>query len=253
MIPYVELHTILLGPISIQVWGLMVALGLLVGAKTSEYMLKKRGLDHKIIWEIFIWIVIGSFVLARLFHILFYDLSFFIENPFEIISFWPGGLSISGGFIGALVGGFLFLRKKKLDFWKYADAIVFGLPLGLFIGRIGCFLIHDHPGKVTEFFLGVQYPNGLAHHDHGLYLSLNGLVLALVFLIMAWRKAREGAYLTVFLVWYGVVRFALDFLRATDGAIVDNRYFGLTPAQYVSIVMVFAGFLLFMRFRQARR
>lgn len=252
MIPYFELHTIQLGPVAVQVWGLMVALGLLVGAKTSEYMLKRRGLDHKIIWEVFIWIVIGSFVLARIFHIVFYDLGFFIENPLEIISFWHGGLSISGGFIGALVAGLLFLKKKNLNFWSYADSIVFGLPLGLFIGRIGCFLIHDHPGKITDFFLGVQYPNGLAHHDHGLYLSLNGLLLALVFVFMAWRKVKEGAYLSVFLVWYGVVRFSLDFLRATDGAIVDNRYLGFTPAQYVSIVMILTGLFLFTRFRQSK-
>ncbi len=250
MIPYIEFRTIPLGFIDIQVWGLMVALGILIGARASEWMVKRRGLDPKMVWESLVWILIGAFVFARLFHIVFYEPLSYIQNPGEIIAIWHGGMSISGGFIGAVAGAVFYFRKRKVDIWKYSDAMMFGLPLGLFIGRIGCFLIHDHPGTATDFVLGVKYPDGVTRHDHGLYLSLNGLCLFLVFLWMAKKQVREGMFLAVFLIWYGVVRFGLDFLRATDGDIVDSRYLGLTPAQYFSVVMVLFGLFIWRRFRK---
>ena len=155
-----------------------------------------------------------------------------------------------GGFLGAVIVGVGYLRKKKLDVHAYADVAVFGLPLGLFIGRIGCFLIHDHPGTLTDFVGGVQYQGG-ARHDHGLYLSINGLILFLIFLALTRRGVKQGTYIIVFLVWYGAMRFFLDFLRATDGAIVDSRYLNLTPAQYFSIVMVLSGGYLWWRRKNA--
>jgi phosphatidylglycerol:prolipoprotein diacylglycerol transferase len=74
-----------------------------------------------------------------------------------------------------------------------------------------------------------------------LYDSINGLVLFLLFLLLARRKAKTGTYIVVFLIWYGTVRFLLDFLRATNGPIVDTRYFSLTPAQYAAVVMIGVG------------
>ena len=92
----------------------------------------------------------------------------------------------------------------------------------------------------------MKYPDGV-RHDHGLYDSINGLVLFLLFLWLARRHAKTGTYIVVFLIWYGVVRFFLDFLRATNGAIVDTRYFSLTPAQYLAIVMVVGGVWVYQK------
>ena len=241
MIPYIEFTQFPIGPIPIQVWGLMVALGFLIGGAVSARMAEKRGLEKKIVWDTLGWIIIGAMVLARLFHVFFYESSFYLENPARVFALWEGGVSIMGGFLGAVIAAVWYLKSRHVDVWKYSDAMIFGLPLGLCIGRIGCFLIHDHPGTATDFFLGVKYPDGIVRHDHGLYLSLNGLLLFFVFLLLLKRKAAPGTYIIVFLVWYGIARFFLDFLRATDGAIVDTRYFSLTPAQYLSIVMIALG------------
>jgi phosphatidylglycerol:prolipoprotein diacylglycerol transferase len=241
VIPYFQYTQFNIGPIPIQVWGLMVALGFLIGTQASIWMYKKRGLDPKVAWDLLFWVVLGSMVFARLFHVFFYKPEFYLANPLEIVAIWHGGLSMIGGLIGAVIAGLWYIRKKKLDVWKYADASVFGLPIGYAIGRIGCFLIHDHPGTATDFFLGVKYPDGVVRHDLGLYHAIDGAVLFIVFLLLAKRKAKTGTYVVTFLIWYGVTRFLLDFLRATDGAIVDTRYFGLTPAQYVSLGMVGAG------------
>lgn len=245
MIPYFHLDVIHLGPISIQVWGLFVALGILAGASVSTWMAKRRGQDPNLIWDLTFWVIIGAMIFGRLFHII-YEPAFYFNSPIEFLKFWNGGMSVMGGFIGSVIFGILFLRKRRVDIWSYADTAIFGLPFGLFIGRIGCFLLNEHPGRFTNFFLGVKFPDG-ARHDLGLYLSLNGLVLFCIFLLLAHRKVKVGTYIVVFLVWKGIARFLLDFLRATNGPIVDVRYFGFTPAQYVAVLMFSFGVWFFFK------
>ncbi|NQV90022.1 prolipoprotein diacylglyceryl transferase [Candidatus Uhrbacteria bacterium] len=245
MIPYFKLTTLTLGPITIQVWGLMVALGILAARWVAGRMAKSRGQDEKIVWDLSVWVIAGAFFMARVFHAI-YEPGYYLSDPFEFLRIWHGGFSVMGGFLGALIVGVWFLRKKQVDVYAYSDTAIFGLPLGLFIGRIGCFLIHDHPGTLTNFPLGVNYPDGI-RHDHGLYLSLNGLILFLLFLWLRYKKVKTGTYVVVFLIWYGTVRFFLDFLRATDGQIIDTRYFSLTPAQYMAILMVGGGVWLWRK------
>lgn len=253
MIPYIELHTFDIGPLTIQVWGTLVALGFVLGTLASGWYAKTRQLEVKIFWDTLAWVIIGALVLSRFFHVLFYDFQFFVENPMKIFAVWEGGFSVIGGFIGAVIIGAWYLSYRKVKFWPYFDAGIFGLPLGLFIGRMGCALIHDHPGKETNFFLGVEYPDGIIRHDHGLYLSINGLILFLVFLLLKKFKVREGTYTAVFLLWYGAVRFILDFYRATEGTITDARYLGLTPAQYAGIVMFGLGLFVFFKPTKTRQ
>lgn len=250
MIPYFELQNLELGPITIHVWGFMVALGVLAATSASATIARARKLDPKIIWDTLPWVLVGAIIGARIFHVLLYEPGYYLTYPLQIIAIWQGGLSIAGGLIGGLLVGIWYLKKRKVDVWRYADVAVFGLPLGLFIGRIGCFLTHLHPGTPTDFFLGVMYPDGVIRHDHGLYLSLNGLILFLVFLIMLRKRVQNGMFIVVYLVWYGLVRFLLDFFRAYEEAIVDTRYLGLTPAQYFSVLMVLVGIMLFIRLRK---
>ncbi len=248
MIPYFQFTSITLGPVTIHVWGLLVALGVIAGAWAAARLARERNQDEKLVWDAVLWIIVGAMVGGRLMHVV-YDPGVYLENPIELLHVWHGGLSVMGGFLGASLVGVWYLRKKKVSVREYADTLLFGLPLGLFVGRIGCFLIHDHPGALTDVFFAVQYPGG-ARLDHGMLLSINGLVLFLVFLWLRKRQVAYGVYTTVFLIWYGAVRFALDFFRATDGAIVDTRYLGLTPAQYVSIAMVVWGVWLWKKQRK---
>ncbi|EKE10838.1 MAG: prolipoprotein diacylglyceryl transferase [uncultured bacterium] len=238
MIPYFALHVLSFGPIQIRVWGLFVAFGFLAGALLAQWFYKKQKLNQEILWNLATVIFVSSFVGARLFHVLFYEPSYFLSSPLEILKIWNGGFSVYGGFAGAFVSGILYLRKKKLNIHDYAGASIFGLPVGLFIGRIGCFLIHDHPGTATDFFLAVKYPDGVSYHDNGLYLSINGLFLTILFLVMQKLKAPLYMYSSAFMIEYGAVRFFLDFTRTADA-----RYLGLTPAQYLSMVLFVTGII----------
>ncbi|MBI4122000.1 MAG: prolipoprotein diacylglyceryl transferase [Parcubacteria group bacterium] len=236
MIPYFELTQIHLGPLTIQVWGTMVALGILIGAAASTRFGVRLGLDKDRLQRAAFWVVLSAFIGARLFHILAYDPATYLADPWETFKIWHGGFSAMGGFIGAVIGYVVWVRLHKINWLKYADALVYGLPLGMGCGRIGCFLIHDHPGTLTNSPLGVRYPDGQVRHDHGLYLAIDGFLLALVFFILAKKKRPDGFFCQLFLVWAGLVRFFLDFYR-----LLDARYFGLTPAQYGSVIMVVAG------------
>lgn len=249
MIPYLEVTTLSIGPIPIHVWGLFVALGVLAGTYAASWMAKKRGLNSAIIWDLSFWVMLAAIIGGRLFHVIVYEPAFYLANLGEVFAIWQGGMSVTGGLIGAAFVGWYYLRKKQVDVHAYADVVLFGLPIGLAIGRIGCFLIHDHPGTATDFILGVQYPDEIVRHDLGLYQSISNALLFVLMIVLYKRKVSVGWFIIAFLGWYGVTRFFLDFLRATDGAIIDARYLGLTPAQYIAISMIIGGLYLVKRWK----
>lgn len=236
MIPYIEWKTIELGPLTLQVWGVFVALGFALGAYMAGWMARRRGDNPSIIYDLTAWVLISGMIGGRLGHVLFYEPAHYFANPLEIFKIWEGGLSMFGGLIACITVGIWYLRRRNVDVWRYSDAVAFGLPFGKMIGRIGCFLIHDHPGTATDFVLGVEYPDGIVRHDHGFYLSLNAFAMAMFMLWLSRKQRPIGTYIAVFCIWYGIARFLFDFWR-----LVDVRYLGFTPGQYFSIVLVFVG------------
>lgn len=236
MIPYFSLTTFAIGPIVFHAWGLFLALGFLLAGFMAARFAKQRGDDPQVIWDLLTWVAIAGMVGGRLGHVLLYDPGYYATHLVEIFEIWNGGLSIYGGFFLASVVGLLFLRRRKLDLHRYTDIVAFGMPFGIWIGRIGCFLIHDHPGTLTHFVLGVRFPDGAVRHDLGLYESINAFCMAMVFLWLSRKPRPVGIYLAIFSVWYGITRFVMDFLR-----VIDVRYFGLTPGQYFSIVLCVFG------------
>lgn len=250
MIPFFQWTTISLGPLSIQVWGLFVAAGIAVGLWVSVWAAKQRGLEHKHVVDASAWIIVASMIGARVVYVLS-EWQLFAGDFISVIKVWEGGMSISGGFIGALIAAVLYFKSKKLSFLEYGDVTIFGLPVGLWIGRLGCFFIFDHPGAITSSPLGQTYLDGLVRHNHGLYLSLNGLFLTIVFILL-WRYAHlsKGMFLVAFALLYGGMRFILDFFRATDLAYADSRWFGLTVAQYLSLAMIAGGLYMWYRIKQ---
>lgn len=245
MIPYFSLTTLTLGPFTLHAWGFFVALGFIVGSAMACWLAKRRGSDPGVIMDVTMWLALAGMVGGRIGHVLFYDPAYYWGNPIEVFEIWKGGLSVYGGMILAAIVGVLYLRRRHVDVFQYADVIAFGLPLGMWAGRIGCFLIHDHPGTATDFILGVQYPDGVVRHDLGLYESINALVLAMVMLWLSRKERPVGTYLATFSIWYGATRFFLDFLR-----VIDVRYFGLTPGQYFSVGFFVFGIGLLMWIRK---
>jgi phosphatidylglycerol:prolipoprotein diacylglycerol transferase len=225
----------------LQVWGLFAAIGVVLASWFALRQAKKRGLDVAKFETLVFQTVIWSFIGARLGHVLLYEPARYLADPFEIIAVWHGGFSSFGGFIGATITFFWSARKKTLPILPTADVLMLALPLGLGCGRIGCFLIHDHPGTLSHSFLAVKYPGG-PRFDLGLLLGLFDFIFFAATLRLLRKKRPDGFYFALFPLVYGPIRFGLDFLR-----VADARYFGLTPAQYGSLALFIFGSYLFKR------
>lgn len=245
MIPWIESHSYPLGPITLQTWGTLVAVGFLCAVWVAARRAREKKLDPKIVWDMAFWIFIAAFVGARAFHVLFYEPGYYLVHPLEAIDPRAPGYAIMGGILGGAGAAYLFAKRKGLDFIAYADVLAWGIPWGCGIGRLGCFLIHDHPGTLTSFALGVKYPDGKVRHDLGLYLSIVGFVIGVAFLIVNWKygkKVRPAFWFGLFLILDGVLRFFLDFLR-----VADRRLLFLTPTQWVLLATTSLGIFLVTR------
>lgn len=239
MIPWFQFSSVTLGPVTIQVWGFFVALGMLVGM----WLLNKLALKHKLnpapLRDIGFAMIIGGLLGARLGHVVLYEPAYFLAHPLDILKVWQGGMSSYGSFVGAIVAFFWGAKKYHLEkkLWpQVADLLVWPSVIGWAIGRLGCLAIHDHLGAHSTCPLALMTPTG--PRLEMTLLELLGLIpLVLGLFLTRQRTWTPGTRLVIMAVYYSVLRFVLDFYRATDLAISDTRYAGLTPAQYLGIIV----------------
>lgn len=235
MIPYFDVPTLRLGPLTIQVFGILSALGVLVGAKLTDRAARQEGLDVRAITGYLPWGLAGGVVVGHLVHLLAYHPEE-LRDPWRVFAVWQG-LSSMGGLLGAVVAALLYFRLRRIRLQDYADAFALGIAPGWGIARLGCFAIHDHPGALSRFPLAVGFPGG-PRHDLGLYDGIALLVIAAVAYLLRSRGVLRGRLLAVVALLYGVQRFVMDFLRASDVTYPDARYLGLTPAQYLCFALL---------------
>jgi phosphatidylglycerol:prolipoprotein diacylglycerol transferase len=248
MIPYWNFELFTLGGTEVHMFVVIVALGILLGDRIVIRQGIKRGLDKQDVKYLNVCLVIGGFVVAHLVSVLFYFPERIRENPWVLIYVWSG-LSSLGGFLGSAITFWWLTRRIGMPRLPYADAVALGLAPGWILGRLGCFSAHDHPGRHTQFFLAVRYPDG-PRHDLGLYEALFTLVLTLVLYAYARRPRPAGTLIGLACTLYAPVRFGLDFLRATDVTTPDTRYIGMTPAQWACLACFALGIFLLSETRR---
>lgn len=261
VIPYFDLPVYNLGPIPIDPWGTLVCIGFILGLEMARARGILQGLDVRDVVDGIVATVLSGFVVGHLVHVLGYHPEQLQETGtvagialgkgvYALVRVWAG-FSSFGGFIGAVLGSFVFYRFVRKRSWlAHADAIMYGFPFGWIFGRLGCFSVHDHIGKPTEFFLAVRFPAPMGtRHDLGLYEALWAMVIAAVFFAIGRKPRVAGTFLAVWCVMYAPVRFGLDFLRNTDFKTADVRWSGLTPAQWGCILMFAAGLALLRHLR----
>lgn len=234
------IKTLSLGPLHLQVWGMLVGLGMLTGYLWARVRFKQRGLslDHL---DTIVLILIGAgLVGARLLWVLI-EFPASVEHPLDAFKIWDGGMAFTGGFLAALGGLWMFIKKHHLKFWVVADALALPLVAGLFIGRFGCWLTGLHPGIPVTF--GPVYSLDTTRLAWPAYAILNWGI-ALVILSQFEKRLLKKSWLNgtlshVVLLWWALWRFASDFLRSDNPLIGgDARIAGLTPTQYLALLVI---------------
>lgn len=234
-----------IGPWTVKPFGALVALGVYLGVMVAARIGRKRGIHPDAMSRFMFWVLGFAFVSGHVLDALFYHPERVWSDPLTLLRLWDG-LSSFGGFVGATLGVFAFKWRFKVKrVLPFADTMAAAFPVGWTFGRMGCAVVHDHPGMRSDLWFAVAFEGG-GRFDLGLYEMVFAFIVAVACLILARKPKPPGFFLGFTMLVYAPVRFALDFLRAEPGQIAgaDPRYLMLTPAQWASFVMVAAGFAL---------
>jgi phosphatidylglycerol---prolipoprotein diacylglyceryl transferase len=245
-IPYKTFPKIALGPIELRTFGVMVGLGVLIGAWiAARYIEQHTGVVRDETYRLATRLVVGGVIGAR----ITWDLSHTnqIDSPLDIIAVWKGGLQFSGGFIAAVLIGFpTFRRWTRSIRWSNLDGYAYGLTLGLAFGRVGCTSVGEHFGWQSNFLLAVDFRGGTTRepaligetfHNTAIYELMYLLVLFGILSLVIRRRPTPGTVMGIFCLFYGAARFLSDFLRVNDKQVWP----GLTGAQYLMLLVFLAG------------
>lgn len=247
-----------IGAFELRWYSVMYLVAFTVAYLVVKYRLKnEKQFDYKItvIQDLFLWCILGVIAGGRLGYVVFYNFNYFINHPLEAIlpfSFESGvtytglsGMSFHGGLIGALLAAIIFVKVKKLNFWKISDLMIPGIPLAFMFGRIGNFLNGELWGRATDSAIGMYFPSdpsGLLRHPSQLYQALlEGLLLFVVLWALRKKNFASGTLLGIYLIGYAIARIIAEMFRQPDSHL-GFIFSHITMGQILSSVMLLAGF-----------
>ena len=243
-----------LGPLSVRWYGIIMVLGIFAAASVAGRYVERKGFPNDSIWDMLVVILIPALIGARLYYVFIQSprteggFGYFVENPWAIVQIWTGGIHIFGAFIFGGIAIWLYTRWRKLPLLVYLDAVGLGLPLGQAIGRLANFINQELYGPPTTLPWGLRidpehriapynqmdlYPESIRFQPLFLYESLWNLFgFALIFWISRRFEDRllPGDLFLLYLIWYPMGRFALEFLRT------DSWFFAGTPINTVHLL-----------------
>ena len=240
-------NDIAIGPITIHMYGVMIAAGFLAALLMTLRRSKKRGYDEDIIWGIFFCAIIGGMLGTR---ILYYivEIPEIMKDP-SILWDFKNGYVVYGGIIGGILVGWLYCRIKKLKFLEYFDLMMPSIALAQGFGRIGCFLAGCCYGKETSGPLAVTFtnsdfaPNNVALIPTQIYSGFLDFAHFLLLLYVAKHKKADGQVAACYLIFYSIGRFVIEFFR---GDIERGSVAVLSTSQFISIFTTVAGIILLL-------
>jgi phosphatidylglycerol:prolipoprotein diacylglycerol transferase len=197
---------------------------------------------------------LGIILGGRLGYVLFYNLSYYVQNPLDILKLWDGGMSFHGGVIGTTLGILYLAHKEKLPWLRLHDYVACCVPFGLFFGRLANFVNHELWGAPANVPWAVRFPEVIAgltalgppRHPTQLYeAALEGILLFLMLWWMFWKtqaRYQPGKLVGAFLFFYGLFRFGIEFVREPDAQLVGfAQATGLHMGQWLSLPMILGG------------
>jgi len=242
-----------IGPLTLNFYGLIIMIGVVLAAVLSYFEAKRRNLNPDIILDSLTWIVLGGVIGARIWHIFTPPASmvaqgittrYYLTHPLAAIAIWRGGLGIPGAVAGGALAFYLYARKRGLKFGRWADIFAPGLALGQAIGRWGNFINQEVYGSPTDLPWAIridpqhrlpEFMEYETYHPLFLYESLFNL-LNMGFLLWISRKYadkfKSGDVFLTYLITYPVFRFFMEYLR------LDNSYVGGINANQTLMIVI---------------
>ena len=242
-------------PVAIEIFSLKIrwySLAYIIGILIGWYLAKKffTSRDIKDKFDDYItYVVIGLILGGRLGYVLFYNLEYYLNNIFDILKIWQGGMSFHGGLIGIIIASIIFSKKNNDNVFEYLDIVALISPIGIFFGRIANFINSELYGHETSMPWGVQFIkiDNLYRHPSQIYEAiLEGIILFLL-LLLFWNKKKQqtpGKLASLFLILYSTFRFIVEYFRVPDeqlGYLILN----LTIGQLISFVFFIMGLYLY--------
>ncbi|HDP5789646.1 TPA: prolipoprotein diacylglyceryl transferase [Staphylococcus aureus] len=240
---YIDPVAFNLGPLSVRWYGIIIAVGMLLGYFVAQRALVKAGLHKDTLVDIIFYSALFGFIAARIYFVIF-QWPYYAENPGEIIKIWHGGIAIHGGLIGGFIAGVIVCKVKNLNPFQIGDIVAPSIILAQGIGRWGNFMNHEaHGGPVSRAFLEQlhlpnfiienMYINGQYYHPTFLYESIWD-VAGFIILVNIRKHLKLGETFFLYLIWYSIGRFFIEGLR-TDSLMLTSN---IRVAQLVSILLI---------------
>ena len=243
-------------PVAFQILSLEIrwySLAYIVGIMLGWSYCKKRLIKDQHILGLFddfiTYLIIGVILGGRIGYVLFYNFKYYLENPFEILMVWNGGMSFHGGLIGVVFATQLFSNKHKINQFVFLDLVALSAPIGIFFGRIANFINSELIGKATDLPWSVQFilVDNIERHPSQLYEAFFEGIILFILLRYYFKKNylhNPGKISALFLIFYSIFRFFAEFFRSPDFQ-VGYLIFNLTLGQLISVIFLIAGIFLF--------
>ena len=201
--------------------------------------------------DLLTYIIAGIIIGGRLGYVLIYNLEYYLKNIFEIFMIWNGGMSFHGGLIGVLVAVTIFSKKHKIDSFIFLDLISLAAPIGIFLGRIANFINSELYGRETDVAWSVKFItiDNISRHPSQIYEAIFEGFILFMLLNFFYKKnylAKPGLISSIFLIFYSIFRFFLEFFRVPDSQL-GFLIFQLTLGQLISVFFLIFGIYLFFQ------
>lgn len=235
-----------IGPISIYWYGLTYLISFILGWALAYY----RGKDHNYpvrseqTSDLIFYVALGVVIGGRCGYMLFYNLPSLLHDPLSLFRIWDGGMSFHGGLLGVFISLYLFSRKLKIKWFALTDFVAPLIPVGLACGRVGNFINAELWGRVTDVPWAMIFPTAdlQPRHPSQLYeMLLEGVVLFTILWIYSSKPRPRMAVSALFLIFYSIFRFSLEFFREPDIQYGFIAFDWLTMGQLLSVPMFVLG------------
>ncbi len=243
-----------LGPFTVRWYGLLFALGFVLGYFLMRSIYRREGKPEADLDRLLIYMLVGTVVGARLGHVIFYDPGYYFSHPIEILKVWRGGLASHGGAIGILVALYYYSRKAKGQPYLWLlDRVAVPTALGGAFIRLGNLFNSEILGTPSDAPWAIVFArvDPVPRHPAQLYESLSYLIIFFVLWSVYRRygaRTPRGLLTGLFFVLVFTARFFIEFVKVRQAAF--GEALPLSMGQILSLPVIAAGLVLLWRARR---